>query len=81
MVIQATDQILKQYYRTETRNYGQELSMVSSSGTKLLWIYTLVKVEVINNKTTWVRVKITGGKTYLKSKKYKVSLKNTWSKK
>jgi hypothetical protein len=25
MVIQATDQILKQQYRTETRNYGQEL--------------------------------------------------------
>ena len=35
MVIQATDQILKQYYRTETRNYGQELSMVSSSGTNI----------------------------------------------
>jgi hypothetical protein len=34
---------------------------------------------VINNKTTWVRVKSTGGKTYL-SKKYKVSLKNTKSK-
>jgi hypothetical protein len=46
---------------------------------KLLWICTWVKVEVINNKTTWGRVKITGGKTYL-SKKYKVSLKNTWSK-
>jgi hypothetical protein len=29
---------------------------------------------------TWVAVKSTGGKTYL-SKKYKVSLKNTWSKK
>ena len=43
---------------------------------KLLWICTQVKVEVINNKTTWVRVKSTGGKTYL-SKKYKVSLKNT----
>jgi hypothetical protein len=42
---------------------------------KLLWICTRVKVEVINNKTTWVRVKSTGGKTYL-SKKYKVSLKN-----
>jgi hypothetical protein len=25
MVIQATDQILKQQYRTETRSYGQEL--------------------------------------------------------
>jgi hypothetical protein len=45
---------------------------------KLLWICTQVKVEVINNKTTWVRVKSTGGKSYL-SKKYKVSLKNTWS--
>ena len=45
---------------------------------KLLWICTRVKVEVINNKTTWVRVKSTGGKTYL-NKKYKVSLKNTWS--
>jgi hypothetical protein len=31
---------------------------------KLLWICTRVKVEVINNKTTWVRVKSTGGKTY-----------------
>jgi hypothetical protein len=39
---------------------------------KLLWICTRVKVEVINKKTTWVRVKSTGGKTYL-SKKYKVS--------
>jgi hypothetical protein len=49
---------------------------------KLLWICTRVKVkvEVINNKTTWVRVKSTGGKTYL-SKKYKVSSKNSWSKK
>jgi hypothetical protein len=47
---------------------------------KLLWICTWVKVEVINNKMTWVAVKSTGGKTYL-SKKYKVSLKNTWSKK
>jgi hypothetical protein len=47
---------------------------------KLLWICTQVKVEVINNKTTWVRVKSTGGKAYL-SKKFKVSLKNTWSKK
>jgi hypothetical protein len=49
---------------------------------KLLWICTRVKVkvEVINNKTTWVRVKSTGGKTYL-SKKYKVSSKTTWSKK
>jgi hypothetical protein len=41
---------------------------------KLLWICTRVKWEVINNKTTWVRVKSTGSKTYL-SKKYKVSLK------
>jgi DNA-directed RNA polymerase subunit E'/Rpb7 len=41
---------------------------------KLPWICTRVKVEVINNKTTWVRVKSTGSKTYL-SKKYKVSLK------
>jgi hypothetical protein len=41
---------------------------------KLLWICTRVKVEVINNKTTWVRAKSTGSKTYL-SKKYKVSLK------
>jgi hypothetical protein len=47
---------------------------------KLLWICTRVNVEVINNKTTWVRLKSTGGKTYL-SKKYKVPLKNTWSKK
>jgi hypothetical protein len=45
---------------------------------KLLWICTWVKVGVINNKTTWVRVKSTGSKRYL-SKKYKVSLKNTWS--
>jgi hypothetical protein len=45
---------------------------------KLLWICTRVKVEVINNKTTWVRAKSTGSKTYL-SKKYKVSLKKTWS--
>jgi hypothetical protein len=44
----------------------------------LLWICTRVKVEVTNNKTTWVRVKSTGSKTYL-SNKYKVSLKNTWS--
>jgi hypothetical protein len=35
---------------------------------KLLWICTRVKVEVINNKTTWVRVKSTGGKTYLSKK-------------
>jgi hypothetical protein len=43
---------------------------------KLLWICTRVKVEVIDNKTTWVwKVKSTGGKTYL-SKKYKVSFKN-----
>jgi hypothetical protein len=41
---------------------------------KLLWICARVKVEVINNKTTWVRVKSTGCKTYL-SKKYKVYLK------
>jgi hypothetical protein len=45
---------------------------------KLLWICTRVKVEVTDNKTTSVRVKSTGGKTYL-SKKYKVSLKNTWN--
>jgi hypothetical protein len=43
----------------------------------LLWICTRVKVEVINNKTTWVRVKSTGSKMYL-SKKYKVSINNTW---
>jgi hypothetical protein len=42
---------------------------------KLLWICTRrVKVEVINYKTTWVRVKSAGGKRYI-SEKYKVSLK------
>jgi hypothetical protein len=35
---------------------------------KLLWICTRVKLEVINNKTTWVRVKSTGSKTYLSKK-------------
>jgi hypothetical protein len=38
---------------------------------KLLWICTRLKVEVINNKTTWIRVKSAGSKTYLsKSTKY-----------
>ena len=51
----------------------------ASKVNKLLWICTRVKVEVlINNKTTWVRVKSTGSKRYL-SKMYKVSLKITWS--
>ena len=46
--------------------------MISSVVPKLLiWICTWVEVEVINNKTTWVRVKSIGGKTYLR-KKYKV---------
>jgi hypothetical protein len=31
----------------------------------ILWICTRVKVQVIDNKTTWVRVKSTGGKTQL----------------
>jgi hypothetical protein len=50
------------------------LTIIDSVVPKLLWICSRVKVEVINNKTTWVRVKSTGSKTYL-SKKYKVSLK------
>jgi hypothetical protein len=49
-------------------------NVLNSVVPKLFWIYTRVKVEVINNKTTWVRVKSTGDKMYL-SKKYKVSLK------
>ena len=51
-------------------------TMAVSVVPKLLWICTRVKVEVINNKTTCVRVKSTGGKMYL-SKKYKASKSNS----